>query len=177
MLIVDFFYELAREHILIKGFKYDRNANKGAGNDIYPLLWLDDPISGVKINDTIQYTCNVDILGIPSTVSEVPTVQSSAFDVGLSLAERIKVIRPTSKISLNGFNFLSLREYTDDNAAGYRFTFTLISANPTDRCAEYFDPEKVFPVVSSLPSFSVADPNGCAVFNDTTGLPNFSVDI
>lgn len=174
MEIVDFIYNLAREHKRIKGFAYGRTYEKGAGNDFYPLVWLDDPITGVSEGDNmIRYTLNIDVLGIPENDTEVLTVQDAAFSAALSIIEKIKQTRKTTQISLDSFSFISLRDYYDDNAAGHRFTVVLKQANPTDRCADDFDPDKQFGKLSGLPSFLVNNPEGCAVFSDVATLPNF----
>lgn len=177
MQIVNIFYELARQHNQIKGFIYGKGYEKGAANEAHPLLWLDDPIYGQSIAQTLQFTCNVDILGIPENEKEVLNVQTAAFNTGLALAEKIKQTKIQTGFSIDSFSFLSLRDYYDNNAAGYRFTYILTQANPVDRCANDFDPSKEFPKVETLPDFKVENPDGCAVFNDKAGLPNFKLKI
>lgn len=180
MEIVNFFYELAQQHNQARAFVYGKTYEKGAGNDLYPLVWLDDPITGnsyttQETGRVIQYTVNVDFLGLPENDTQVLQVQSAAFDMGLAFFEKFKQIRPQTGISSNGFSFVSLRDYYDDKAAGYRFTFTLLQANPVDRCAEFFDPNKTFPTRQALPDFLTDNPDGCAVFNDSNALPNFKI--
>lgn len=176
MQIVNFFYELARQHKRIKGFTYNKAYQKGAGNSMYPLLWLDDPIAGQLVGaNVIRWTVNVDVLGLPGKDDEVTTVQAAAFDAGLSIIERIKNTRATTGVGIDGFNFVSLRDYYDDGAAGYRFTMYLNQANPVNRCAEDFDPAKTFPAMAKLPDFNVDHPEGTAVFTDGRGLPNFTL--
>lgn len=176
MKIVNLFYELARQHKQVKGFRYGKSYEKGAGNDIYPLTWLDDPILGQSLNDNVvRFTVNVDFLGIPQDDADVLAVQSAAYLVGLSFKERIREISTATGFNVNAFSFVSLRDYYDDKAAGYRFTYTLVAPNPSNLCAEYFDPEKQLEKTKPLPDFSTENPNGCAVFNDKKGLPNFSI--
>lgn len=175
MQVVNLFYELAREHRRINGFFYGKSYEKGAANEAHPLLWLDDPIYGQRVGATIVYTCNVDILGIPQDEADVLRIQSSAFDVGLSVAERITQTYPATGFRLDGFSFTSLRDYYDNNAAGYRFTFSVIQANPVDRCSEDFDPDKRFPSAEALPDFAVDNPDGCAIFSEKPGLPDFKL--
>lgn len=177
MEIVNFFYELARQHKRLNGFAYGKGYEKGAANDAYPLAWLDDPILGTGVNNVIRYTVNLDILGIPTSKADVLNVQDAAFTTGLSMIEKIKTVRHTSGFSLDAFSFITLRDYYDDNAAGVRFTIGLTQANPVDRCAEDFDPNKHFPPVFALPEFDVDAPDGCAIFNDGTGLPNFKIKV
>lgn len=176
MVIVNFFYEIARKHKRLKGFAYGRAGGKGAGEEAHPLLWLDDPILGEQVNAALRFTVNLDILGIPATVAEIPTVQDAAFTTGLSIIEHIKTTMRASNIAVEGFSFVSLAEYYDNNAAGYRFTLRLTSANPVDRCADDFDDAKQFVKVESLPDFNTENPEGCAVFTDKSGLPNFKLD-
>lgn len=176
--IVNYFYELARQHNQVNAFIYGKSYEKGAGSDLYPLVWLDDPIYGnsytmQETGRVIQYTTNVDFLGIPQNDAEVLSVQSSAFETGLAFFEKFKQIRPQTGFSSSGFSFVSLRDYYDDKAAGQRFTFTMLQANPINRCGEFFDPAKVFPTRQTLPDFLTDNPEGCAVFNNSNALPNF----
>ena len=175
MQIVDLFFNLAREHKKIKSFFYGKSYEKGAGNEVHPLVWLDDPIYGQSNNPTVQYTCNVDILGIPSNDGDVLSIQDSAMIVGLSFAEKIKTSFSTLGFSIQGVSFVTLRDYYDNNAAGCRFTYSINQANPVDRCNDDFDPEKKFASASELPNFSTDNPDGCAVFNDKRGLPDFKL--
>lgn len=172
MTVVNIFYELARTHKKVKGFQYKKTFEKGAGNDKYPLVWLDDPIASRSAPrlDQVEYIANVDFLDIPETEADVERIQSEAQITGLAFIERMRE-KYTEIGSITAFNSVTLRDYYDDNAAGQRFTFTLILANPVDRCADYFDEDKVFDISTGLPEFSVDHPNGCAVFSD--GLPNF----
>lgn len=171
MEIVNFFYELARQHRQIRSFYYGRAYNKGAANEMHPLVWLDDPIGGRSVNQTLVYTCNVDILGLPKDDSETLDVQSEAFAVGLDFAERIKQSRAVTGYSLDGFAFLSLSDYYDNAAAGYRFTYTLIHANAVGRCIDNFDLEKQLAVPQKIPAFKA----GCEAFLGKQGLPNFKI--
>jgi hypothetical protein len=175
MQIVNLFYVLAREHKQINGFLYGKSYEKGAANEAHPLVWMDDPVYGRSVNQTLSYTCNVDILGIPDKEKNVLEVQEAAFKIGLTFAEQIKSIYPSTGFKIDGFTFISLRDYYDNNAAGYRFTYSIIQANPVNRCNNDFDPSKQFPTVEALPEFKVENPNGCAIFSEKTGLPSFKI--
>lgn len=176
MQTIDTFYELARQHKLIKSFKYGKPGEKGAGSDIYPLVWLDDPISGQSMNGprVLRHAANVDILGIPANDAEVATVQTTAFLVGLSFIEQFKNVN-AGLSSIESFSYITLREYYDDLAAGVRFSFVLTGANPINICGDFFDPTKVFEIAQLLPNFNTDNPDGCAVFNDKPTLPNFTI--
>lgn len=175
MQVVNLLYELSRQHKQIRGFVYGKEYEQGAANEVYPLVWLDDPIYGQSVNNILRYTVNTDILGLPEIAADVSDVQSSAFLVGLSFAEKIKKTQGATGFGVDGFTFLSLRDYYDNNSAGFRFTYTLTQANPINRCGEFFDPSKEFVSVAVMPEFKVEHPDGCAVFNDKTGLPNFKL--
>lgn len=177
MQIVNFFYELAREHKLINGFIYGRSYEKGIGNEAHPIMWLDDPITGTSIRNTIRYTVNLDILGLPTNDDEVLAVQTAALNTGLSIVERINQVKVVTGLSTDGFSFITLRDYYDNAAAGQRFTINVIAANPVNRCADDFDPSKQFPTVQAMPDFATDNPDGCAIFNDGPGLPNFKLSI
>lgn len=178
MQIVNFFYELARTNKRINGFAYGRAGGKGAGTEAHPLMWLDDPIYGEAVGvPALRFTVNLDILGIPANPSDTAAVQDAALITGLSIRERIKEIGRITAISVDTFSFVSLSEYTDNNAAGYRFTYRLTTQNPVDLCAQYYDPTKQFPKVEDLPDFLTENPEGCAVFTDKAGLPNFKITI
>lgn len=178
MEIINFLYELARQHKRINSFVYGKAYTKGAGNNVYPLFWVDDPVSGhTEGGSALTWAINMDVLGVPINETDVQAVQSAALESMLTTFEKIKDLRKQglSVFSLGDFNFISLRNYYDDNAAGFRFSFTLIQANPVDRCADDFDPTKQFVETNALPIFEVNAPGGCAVFNDKNGLPNFKL--
>lgn len=178
MQIVNFLYELARQHTRINSFVYGKAYTKGAGNNKYPLFWLDDPVSGQTDGDNvIRWSVNMDVLGIPANNDEVEAVQTAAFNSMLTTFEKIRELKRTglSRFSLGDFNFISLRDYYDDKAAGFRFSFTISQPNPVDRCVEDFDPAKQFVTTEALPTFETEAPSGCAVFADKGGLPNFKL--
>lgn len=180
MQIIDLFAELSRQHLSINSFVYGKAYEKGPGNNVYPLVWLDDPVQFGSIDNgeiakALRYTANVDFLGLPADKTEIAAVQDAAFTVGLNFIEKIKETRAALGFGLEGFNGITLSDYYDDDAAGVRFTFTLTAGNPVDRCAEVFDPEKIFTKTSPLPNFLADNPEGCAVFNEKGGLPNFSL--
>jgi hypothetical protein len=171
---------LARQHTKINAFFYGKSYEKGAGHEAHPLVWFDDPLTGATANASssntlgvLRFTCNVDFLGIPTNEKEVLRVQSEAFNVGLEFAEKIR--KATNGVSVPDFSFVTLRDYYDNSAAGCRFTYSIIAANPVDICADEFDPNGQFKERVGLPIFSIENPNGCAIFRDKKGLPNFTV--
>lgn len=175
MIIANLFFHLARTHKTMRAFRYDRNAAKGAGTDLYPLTWLDDPVlasaDGPQLN-VLRYTVNVDILEKPTKERTVEAIQQAAILTGLEYRERI---RDFYGPQVEEFSFVTLRNYYDDNAAGARFTYQLSGINFVDLCAEPFDENKKFTEVHRLPQFDANDASGCAVFNDKPKLPNIKI--
>lgn len=182
-MIVDLFYNLARQHNRVRAFFYNSDAKKGYGNEAHPLVWLDDPIYGVTISGTnsvpnvLRYTINFDILDIPEDEIGVKRVQDECFIIGLDMIEKIRKDSRKSRTSFSfvSFSFITLRNYYDNNAAGVRFTLYLDHVNPANLCANDFDPSKEFDENDPLYKFDVSGAQGCAVFMDKYGLPVINV--
>lgn len=177
MQIIDIFYNLAKQHKNIRAFKYGKGYEKGAGHDLYPLVWVDDPIMANNINafGILNYTLNFDVLDIPTKEEEVPDIQTSAMLTGMSFAQRISEINATELVNIKSYSFLTLRDYYDDNAAGVRFTFNLTAPVPLDLCEEAFIGGKEFENIQDLPEFRTDNARGCAIFSDKEGLPKFEI--
>ena len=180
MYVHDLVYNLAREHKAVKGYYYGRAELKGAGTDRYPLVWLNDPVSGTNVNgrEILRLNANVDILGIPANEADVARVQHLAFFIGIEFAEQIrKTSTPKGVLNTMSYDWITLSNYTDDKAAGVRFTFHLDALNPINLCADMFDPAKQFEEREGLLNFKTDDPTGCAVFGKSGVLPNFELSI
>lgn len=162
MRIVDLLHEQARQHEAVRGFAYGKTYEKGGEGIAYPLVWVDDPVYVQSVNQSLRYTVNFDILGLPGKKGDAAAVQDAAQAVGLDIMERLKQIRNDTGYHPDGFSAVSLRDYYDDNAAGWRFTAYFIAANPVPRCAEHFNPDKRLSSVDT--------------FQGKTYLPNFSLD-
>lgn len=176
--IVNTFRELARTCLRIKGFQYYGHSQRGAGSEVYPLLVLDDPITANVVGNTLQWVCNADILGIPDSDKDedIEAIQESALSVALSIYNRlVSNGRQLYGFTAIGLSLVSLRGYDDNNAAGYRATYTLSSANPSDRCLADWDTDKKLETPNAYPNFSTDDAEGCAEFINGTVLPNFKV--
>lgn len=175
MEIVNILYDLARTHKAVRGFIYNKGYAKGAGTDMYPLVWVDDPVLGNsnEQGNAMRYTVNVDFLDLPKVTADVPIIQQAMQLVGLAFRERLK--GRYKGAGVDSLNFVTLREYYDDDAAGVRFTFGITLANPVNLCEEYFDDDKTIVRPADLPDFSVENPNGCAIFSNKNGLPNFKL--
>ena len=177
MHVVNVFYEIARQYKPLRSFRYGSPSGKGAGNDAYPMMWVDDPIRGATNGGTnlLRFTVNVDFLGIPQNDKEVLSVQQEAFKAGILCADQINKQFDSSKVmrrdvtKVVDYSFITLREYYDDNAAGVRFTYIVETVNPADLCADEFDKNKTFNKNKVLPDMTINNSAGCALFN--RGLP------
>ena len=178
MYVHDLIYKMAREHKAVKGFYFGRAELKGAGTDAYPLVWLNDPISGSNANgrEILRLNANVDILGIPANEADVARVQHLAFFIGIEFAEQIRrTSKPTGVLNTMTYDWITLSNYTDDKASGVRFTYRLDALNPIDLCADMFDPDKQLDSPAGLPNFKTDNPSGCAVFSKQGVLPDFKL--
>lgn len=177
-MIVDILYELARQHKGIKGFMYDSVNEIGNGSEVYPLLWLEDPVllNCVAAN-IIKIDFNFTITEVPAGNAEAKEIQDRCFASGLAIIEKLREIKNRTLLSVEDFSAVSLRRYYDNNAAGYRFSVTVSRVNPQNLCEldEIFDPAKEFPKIDSLPKFDTSNKDGCAIFTDKPGLPKFDL--
>jgi hypothetical protein len=185
--IIKCFYDLSREHILIRSFKYDR-VSKGAGtsNDLYPQCFLEDPIllgdTGIQ-DGKVKITVNFNILLTARQMENYEIKQPDAGDCQ-SLAHRI-ALQYISKmrrdyafwvegkrkawqtgIEVLSYSFITLRRWYDDAASGIRCTAYISIDNPINFCDfDEFDPKKQFPREALLPCIDTADASGCVDFS------------
>lgn len=172
MQIVNFYYELARQNKRVNGFIYNAAYNKGIGHEAHPLVWLDDPITGRQADAqgaVQEWTVNMDVLGIPKNEAQVEAVQSEMFSIGLSIIEKARQVRKqfVRSFAISSYTFVSLRNYYDNDAAGFRFTMTVTAPNPVNICADDYDPDKQLLNPDGLPDFSTDNPSGCAIFSSS----------
>lgn len=174
--IIDIFYNQAREHKLIKAFYYNRNYELGSGKDAYPLFWLEDPVRGSNRNNTFTNSVDFSILFTPVSEESVSHLQNLAFSAGLNIIERIKRDRDTLGIWITpDWDYLTLRDYYDDNACGCRFSVNFTQANMQNLCLidEQFDEDKEFTKTDTLKSFDLSPANTCEVF--VNKFPDFDL--
>lgn len=176
--IINIFRQQAKEHKLIRAFYYNRNYELGSGKDMYPLFWLEDPVRGYNKDNTFLNSVDFSILFLPSTEESVSHLQNLAFSTGLNIIERIKKHGNTLGISiLTNWDYMTVRDYYDDNAAGCRFSVTFTQMNMQNLCLidEQFDPEKEFDKHSPIKEFDITPANNCEVF--TNKFPDFDLKI
>lgn len=167
--IINIFNTQAREHKSLKAFYYGRNYELGSGKDLYPLLWLEDPLTGYNRGNVFSNSVNFSVLLLPDKEHSVAELQSFAFSIGLNIIERIKKHGNELGISVQpDWNYLTLSNYYDDNACGCRFSVNFTQANMQNLCLidEQFDTDKQFEEASVLKSFDVSPANTCEVFSD-----------
>lgn len=167
--IINIFYNQARQHRTLKAFYYGRNYELGSGKDSYPLLWLEDPLTGYNRGNTFSNSVNFSILFLPGKEHTVAQLQNLAFSIGLNIIERIKKQCNELGISiLPDWNYLTLSEYYDDNACGCRFSVNFTQANMQNLCLidEQFDMDKQFEEKSALKNFDVKPGSTCEIFTD-----------
>lgn len=184
--ITQLFYELSREHKLIRSFKYDTlGRGQGIGNEYYPQFFLEEPIiintNTIKDNTT-QSTINFDILLLKQSLENFnipqPTdiqLQSIAHKIGLNYVAKINQSyndwlsddnNPYQPFKVVSYNFMTLRYFYDNDATGVRGTIVLERLNPLDKCLinEHFDPNKQFNIDDLLPNIPTPDASGCVEF-------------
>ncbi|MDR0823574.1 MAG: hypothetical protein LBN74_00645 [Prevotella sp.] len=176
--IINIFKEQAREHKLIKAFCYNRDYELGNGKDTYPLFWLEDPVRGYNKENTFSNSVDFSILFLPCGEESVSHLQNLAFSTGLNIIERIKKQKHTLGLSISsGWDYMTVRNYYDDNAAGCRFSVTFTQMNMQNLCLidEQFDPDKAFADSGSMPDFNIAPANNREIFTDK--FPDFDLKI
>ncbi len=165
--ILNIFRNQARQHKAIRAFYYNRNYELGSGKDTYPLLWLEDPITGRNNNNTFSNSINFSLLLIPGQENTVAELQNLAFSIGLNIIERIKKQENELGISiLPDWTYLTLSDYYDDNACGCRFSVNFTQANRQNLCLidEQFDESKQFEENSPLKDFDISPAGNCEIF-------------
>lgn len=167
--IIDIFHTQARQHKALKAFYYNRNYELGSGKDHYPLLWLEDPLTGQNRGNVFSNSVNFSILLLPDKEHSTAKLQNLAFSMGLNIIERIKKHANELGVSVQpDWSYLTLSNYYDDNACGCRFSVNFTQANMQDLCLidEQFDADKQFEETFALKSFDVSPANNCEVFTD-----------
>ena len=173
--IINTFRQQAREHKTLKAFVYARNYEKGSGKNIYPLFWLEDPISGQNRDNIFRNSVNFSILFTPQKGYTTEALQNLAFSVGLNIIERIKS-NDRGEIDIEpSWSYLTLTDYYDDDSVGCRFSLSFTQRNMQNLCLieEQFDKDKEFDKNKGLEDFNINPSNSCEVF--TNKFPVFDI--
>ena len=198
--IIRTFYNIAREHKLVRQFKYDRlSKGSGTGEENHPLVFLEDPIyvGDSTLNDgSVKLTVNFDIVMTPQafenwdvkrqlTPEECQTV---AHAIALNFVAKLKDIANhyelydereyNTTIKVLSYNFTTLRYWYDNSAAGVRCTMYISVDNPINYCdlEEHFDPEKEFDLGELLQPIDTDDASGCVDVSFDYKLPKINLD-
>lgn len=186
--LVKTFYDLAREHKLVKSFKYDRpSKGLGIGDELMPHVFLEDPLFFGDTNTTtgvVPVTVNFDIMITPQMLNNYCVYPST--EAGQALCEsiaknfiaRIKQIIGEGDEYLKGivsWSILTLKHYYDNDCDGVRVTLVLNVKNDINFCdvEAHFDPEKEFKIEQPLADIDTSGADGCAVFSEKK-LPTFN---
>ena len=176
--IIDTFYDLARQHKLIRSFVYDRvSKGMGTGEKNYPQFFLEDPI---YINDSTPTTgqtlstVNFDITCLPQAFSNFNVrqlteeeCQNVCHQIALHIIAKLRALNLEydKRIGMEvvRYSFMTLRNWGDDKAAGIRCTVQLALDNDIKLCDldEHFDSEKVFDLGNLLDDINTDDAHDC----------------
>lgn len=185
--LVKTFYDLAREHKLVKSFKYDQlSKGMGIGSELMPHVFLEDPIWFGDTNLTtgvVPVTVNFDIVITPQMLNNYSVYPST--EAGQALCESIAknfIVRLRDIVKdgddyvkgIVSWSIVSLKHWSDNDGDGVRVTLVLNVKNDINFCDvdAHFDPEKEFKVEEPLDDINTNGADGCAVFDKK--LPNFN---
>lgn len=189
--IIDTFYDLAKQHKLIRSFTYDRvSKGMGIGEKMYPQFFLEDPI---YINDSTPTTgktpciINFDITCLPQAFSNYNVrqlteaeCQNVCHQIALHIIAKLRADNleweTRNGVEVVKFSFLTLRNWGDDKASGVRCTLQLSVDNDIQLCNldEHFDSEKEFDLGNLLDDINTDDAHGCVEFDYK--LPKIKLD-
>lgn len=197
--IIRTFYNIAKEHVLVRQFKYDRlSKGSGIGEENHPLVFLEDPIyvGDSTLNDgSVKCTVNFDVVMTPQAFENYNSRQLSpeecqtvAHAIALNFVAKLKDIEHNyenydeeqynTSIKVLSYNFVTLRYWYDNAAAGVRCTMVISVDNPINYCdlEEHFDPTKEFDLGELLQPIDTDDAAGCTNEIFSFKLPNISLD-
>lgn len=186
--IVKTFYDLAREHKLVRSFKYDRlSKGMGIGSEAMPHVFLEDPLFFGETDITtgvVPVTINFNVVITPQLLQNYGVYPST--EQGQSLCESIAknfIARIRQFISVGdetlkgvvGWNIMTLKHWSDNDCDGVRVTLVLNVKNDINFCDvdAHFDPDKEFKIEEPLDDIDTKGAEGCEVFSDKK-LPKFN---
>lgn len=197
--IIRTFYNVAKEHKLVRQFKYDSlTKGSGIGEENHPLVFLEDPIyiRESTLNDgSVRCTVNFDVVMTPQafenwnvekqlTPEECQTV---AHSIALNFVAKLKDIADhyedydedkfNTSLKVLDYSFITLRNWYDNNAAGVRCTMEISVDNPINYCnlEEHFDEEKEFDLGELLQPINTDNARGCINTVWDYKLPKFTL--
>jgi len=180
--IIDTFYKLSKEHKLVRGFIYDRiSKKKGTGEQLYPLVFLEDPIyirASEPTDGKVPVQVNFDVTCLPQAFNNYNVNQlteeecqnvchSIALNFVAKLRQDNKDFETRNGVTVIDYSFYTLRNWGDDNASGIRCTINLSVDSDIQLCDidEHFDPEKEFDLGRLLNDVDTDNAAGCVQFD------------
>lgn len=180
--VIDTFYDLSKEHKLIRSFVYDRvSKGMGTGEKNYPQCFLEDPIyilDSTPLDGKVYVTVNFDITCLPHAFSNYNVKQLTEVEcenvchqIALNYVARLRELNKDFEtrngVEVVKFSFVTLRNWGDDKAAGVRCTVRLAVDNDIQLCDldEHFDPTKEFDLGKLLDDVDTDNAHGCAEFD------------
>ena len=186
--IVKTFYDLARQHKLVRSFRYDQpSKGLGIGNEAMPHVFLEDPIYCADTNLTtgvVPVTVNFSVMITPQMLNNFSVYpsheagQNLCYSIGLNFIAKIRQYVTDGDDFIKGivgWSVMSLRHYYDNDCDGVRFSLILNVKNLINFCdvEAHFDPDKEFKIEEPLESIDTTGAEGCEVFSDKK-LPKFN---
>ena len=180
--VIDTFYDLSKEHKLIRSFVYDRvSKGMGTGEKNYPQCFLEDPIyilDSTPLDGKVYVTVNFDITCLPHAFSNYNVKQLTEVEcenvchqIALNYVARLRDLNKDfdtrNGVEVVKFSFVTLRNWGDDKAAGVRCTVRLAVDNDIQLCDldEHFDPKKEFDLGKLLDDVDTDNAHGCVEFD------------
>ena len=180
--VIDTFYDLSKEHKLIRSFVYDRvSKGMGTGEKNYPQCFLEDPIyilDSTPLDGKVYVTVNFDITCLPHAFSNYNVKQLTEVEcenvchqIALNYVARLRELNKDFEtrngVEVVKFSFVTLRNWGDDKAAGVRCTVRLAVDNDIQLCDldEHFDPNKEFDLGKLLDDVDTDNAHGCVEFD------------
>lgn len=180
--VIDTFYDLSKEHKLIRSFVYDRvSKGMGTGEKNYPQCFLEDPIyilDSTPLDGKVYVTVNFDITCLPHAFSNYNVKQLTEVEcenvchqIALNYIARLRELNKDfdtrNGVEVVKFSFVTLRNWGDDKAAGVRCTVRLAVDNDIQLCDldEHFDPNKEFDLGKLLNDVDTDNAHGCVEFD------------
>ena len=180
--VIDTFYDLSKEHKLIRSFVYDRvSKGMGTGEKNYPQCFLEDPIyilDSTPLDGKVYVTVNFDITCLPHAFSNYNVKQLTEVEcenvchqIALNYVARLRELNKDfdtrNGVEVVKFSFVTLRNWGDDKAAGVRCTVRLAVDKDIQLCDldEHFDPTKEFDLGKLLDDVDTDNAHGCVEFD------------
>ena len=178
--LYNYFINTALKHRAVNSAKYQKRILTNAQNEnrYIQFSFDDSPYFDLLISTTNQpftFEMSVDILAFPKTdgTYSILDAQNDCFTVGIEwLAYIAKENYFLGQLALRDYSFIGLSNYTDDNAAGFRFTVQWIIPNPINLCT-YMDnfSDEYIPTPEPEKEINVTDPNPPTEINDLVLRP------